>query len=190
MKSLKILICRLLVFFFLSQSFLLAKDFSVHIGVYDFTDAAAKEFYIIAPSLMLSFDCLETSYLSLNISAGFSFSSVRYNSRRHNLFMLPVFMSILYDLPNPESRIHPFIGGGLSLLGKADKNPLFEKPHFSGTYGYHMVGGIRISLNKKVMLTCEIKYNHLIPPSVENLNVSGIISLIGISIPLGPVQNN
>jgi len=40
------------------------------------------------------------------------------------------------------------------------------------------------------MLTCEIKYNHLIPPPVENLNISGIISLIGISVPLGPKQNN
>ena len=184
MKSLKILICKLLLFFILSQFSLLAKDFSIHIGVYDFTDEAAKEFYIIAPSLMLSYDCLETSYLSLNISAGFSFNSVRYNSRRHNLFMVPIFISILYDLPNPESRIHPFIGGGLSLLGKADKNPSFEKPHFSGTYGYHIVGGISISINKKVMLTFEIKYNNLIPPSIENLNVSGIMSTIGIKVPL------
>jgi len=124
------------------------------------------------------------SRLALNVSAGFSFNSFKYQSKKHNLYMVPMFVSMLYELSNPESKVHPHIGGGFSMLGKADKNQTMDIVHYSLTYGYHIIGGFYIDLKGKIALTFELRYNFLITPAMEELNPSGIITTAGIRIPM------
>jgi hypothetical protein len=131
----------------LVQLSLSAQDFTARIGIYDFTDEAAYEFYVIAPTVIFGYDCLKMSRLTLNVSAGFSFNSFKYQSKKHNLYMVPLFVSMLYELTNPESKVHPYIGGGFSLLGKADKNQTLKMVHYSFTYGYHAIGGLYIDFD-------------------------------------------
>ena len=185
MKLSKNLICKIvLTLFLLVQLSLSAQDFTARMGIYDFTDEAATEFYVLAPTIIFGYDCLKMSRLALNVSAGFSFNSFKYQSKKHNLYMVPLFVSMLYELSNPESKVHPYIGAGFSLLGKADKNQTMEIVHYSLTYGYHAIGGFYIDLKKKAALTFEFRYNFLITPAMEELNPSGVISTVGIRIPM------
>ncbi len=185
MKLSKTLICKIaLSLFMFVQLSLTAQDFTVRLGIYDFTDEAATEFYVLAPTVLLGYDCLKMSRLELNVTVGLSFNSVKYQSRKHNLYMVPLFVSMLYELSNPESKVHPHIGGGFSLLGKADKNQTMNIVHSSLTYGYHAIGGFHIELKKKIALTFEFRYNFLITPAMEELNPSGIITTAGIRIPI------
>lgn len=186
MKLSKILTCKLFVIFLITGTKpLFSQDLNIRAGVYDFTDIVAKEFYIVAPSVFLGYDCLTMSRLKLNVSAGFSYNSIKYNSNRHNLYMIPLFISMIYELPNPESKIKPYVGGGLSFTGKADKNKSLEKTHYSVTYGYHAIGGLYFRIKEKVTLNFDLRYNLLLNPAMEEINISGIISAVGIIIPLG-----
>jgi len=177
----KNLICKIVfcLFMFVQLS-LSAQDFTARMGIYDFTDEAATEFYVIAPTIIFGYDCLKMSRLALNVSAGFSFNSLKYQSKKHNLYMVPLFASLIYELSNPDSKVHPYIGGGFSLLGKADKNQTMEIVHYSLTYGYHAIGGFYIDLKKKIALSFELRYNFLITPAMEELNPSGVISTVGL----------
>ncbi len=189
MKLLKNLIYKIILMLcLLVQLSLSAQDFTARIGIYDFTDEAATEFYVVAPTVIFGYDCLKISRLTLNVSAGFSFNSFKYQSKKHNLYMVPLFVSMLYELTNPESKVHPYIGGGFSLLGKADKNQTLKTVHYSFTYGYHAIGCLHIDLKRKTVLTFDMRYNFLITPAMEELNPSGIISTVGIRIPVGSQQ--
>lgn len=190
MKLSKILTYKLFVIFLITGiKPLSSQDLNIRAGVYDFTDIVATEFYIVAPSVFLGYDCLSMSRLKLNVSAGFSYNSIKYNSNRHNLYMIPLFISMIYELPNPESKIKPYVGGGLSFLSKADKNKSLEKAHYSVTYGYHAVGGLYFKIKEKVTLNFDLRYNFLLNPAMEEINISGIISTVGIIIPLGLGKN-
>ncbi len=163
---------------------LFGKDITIKAGIYDFTDNVSKEFYKLAPAFYLDYDIHQVKKLALNISAGYSFTSVEYNAKRHKLSMVPIYLTIQYHLADSGTIFQPYIAGGATLHMKWDKNPWFMNPHFGMTYGYIMQAGLDIPIKQKVFFTADIKYNILIPPAMEELNLSGIISAVGIKIPI------
>ena len=184
MKWLKISIFSLAVFMVYIPSPARGQPFSIRTGIYEFSDITAREFYVLAPTILAGYDVWKKSRLGLEVSAGLSFNSIRYNGRHHNLYMVPVFVTVNYDLPNPDSRVHPVIGGGFGLMGKADANTSLGKTHYSLAYGYHAVGGLHFLTRRNVTLTLDLTYNFIIPPASEDLDISGLMTMIGIRLPL------
>ncbi len=195
MKSLKILIYSILVCLLmavpdgaLGQDS--SKDLSFQLGIYDFTDEVAKEFYGFAPTALIAIQFLKTKHLSLNISGGLSYTSVMYNEKRHNVFMVPLNVIALYTFAEPDTKLRPFIGTGPGLHFKSDKNEWLTEAHNTITYGYIINAGLDIPLNGRLTISIDFKYEFLIPSAVEALNVSGILSSVGIKIPLGYSKAN
>jgi hypothetical protein len=156
---------------------------SVRVGIYDFVNNTASEFYVLAPTVLLGYDVWKRSQLDLEISTGFSFNRTSYNSHYHYLYMIPVMATVYYDLPNPGVKVWPSIGMGVSLLGKADHNIDFEKTHNSLAYGFHTTGRLNVPLKGDLPLTIEMTYNLMIPPAMEEVNPSGVILSIGLNFP-------
>jgi len=183
MKSLRILIYSMLTMLIFGSSVSKAQIPSVRVGIYDFVDNTASEFYVLAPTVMFGYDVWKRSQLDLQISTGFSFNRTRYNSHYHYLYMIPCMATVFYNLPNPGVKVWPGIGMGVSLLGKADHNKDFDKTHYSLAYGYHATGRLNIPLKGDLLLTLEMTYNLLIPPAIEEVNLSGVILTIGLNFP-------
>ena len=162
-----------------------AQAVSLRAGVYDFTDNTAREFYVIAPTFLAGYDVWHKSRLSLRLSTGLSFNSIKYNGHHHYLYMVPVLLTVSYELLNPDSRIHPVIGAGMGIMGKADVNSSLDKTHYSLTYGYHATGGLHFNVNQNLMLTLELTYNLMMPPAPEELDVAGLITTVGVLLPVG-----
>ena len=120
--------------------------------------------------------------MSLTTSAGFSFTAIKYNDHHHYLYLVPVMVTMNYELPNPGAKVFPVIGAGISLLGKADHNKDFANTSYSFTYGYHASLGIRIKTKGSLIWTVDITYNFLVPPVIEELNVSGVIVTVGVRL--------
>jgi hypothetical protein len=154
---------------------------SVRVGIYDFVDNTASEFYVLAPTVLFGYDVWKRSQLDLEISTGFSFNQTRYNSHYHYLYMILFMGTVYYSLPNPGVKVWPSIGMGVSLLGKADHNRDFAKTHYSLAYGYHATGRLNVPLKGDLLLTLEMTYNLLIPPVMEEVNLSGVILTIGLN---------
>jgi hypothetical protein len=181
MKSLRTLIYSLLTLLIFGSAVAKAQMPSVRVGIYDFVGNTASEFYILAPTLMFGYDVWKRSQLNMQLSTGFSFNLTRYNSHHHYLYMIPVMTTIFYNLPNPDSKVWPSIGMGLSLLGKADHNKDFEITHYSLAYGYHAGGRLNVKLKKEHILTLDMTYNLLIPPVPEEVNLNGVILTVGLN---------
>jgi hypothetical protein len=154
---------------------------SVRVGIYDFVDNTASEFYVLAPTVMFGYDIWKRSQLDLELSTGFSFNRTRYNSHYHYLYMIPCMTTVFYNLPNPGVKVWPSIGMGVSLLGKADHNKDFEKTHYSLAYGFHATGRLNFPLKGDLLLTLDMTYNLLIPPVIEEANLSGVILTVGLN---------
>ena len=157
---------------------------SIRAGIYDFTDITAREFYVVAPIILAGYDVWRKSHLGLQLSTGLSFNSIKYNDHRHYLYMVPILLTVNYDLLNPDSKVHPVIGAGIGLMGKADVNSNLKKTHYSMTYGYHATGGLHFLVNQKITLTLELTYNFLMPQVPEELDIAGLITTFGILLPV------
>ena len=181
MKWLKILICNSLIFLVsFCQQEVTAQYLSIRVGIYDFTNNVATEFYILSPGIFIDYDIVNISRLKFNTCIGFTFNSIKYNDHKHYLYFLPVFASLTYDLTNSESRFKPYIGAGISFAAKADQNKSFDKTHYSATYGYHAIGGIKYILKDDLFLLFDMRYNLLLNPVMEEVNMSGMILTAGI----------
>ena len=167
-----------------------AQKLSLRAGIYDFTENLATEFYLLAPGIFIGYDILSMNRLKFNTSLGFAFNSIKYNNHKHSLYLVPVFFSLKYELTNPDSKFKPYFGGGLSLAGKADMNKYFDKTHYAFTYGYHGIGGIYYRLNNKLSLQLDLRYNLLLNPVMDEINISGMVSSVGLAVLLGQKKNN
>jgi hypothetical protein len=179
-----ILTFSMVIFMVIAPFIIKGQAVSIRAGIYDFTDITAREFYVLAPAILAGYNVWQKSRLSLQLSTGLSFNSVKYNDHRHYLYMVPVLLTVNYDLLNPDSKVHPVIGAGIGLMGKADVNSSLEKTHYSMTYGYHATGGLHFLLKQKVTLTLELTYNLLFPPVPEELDIAGLITTVGILLPV------
>jgi opacity protein-like surface antigen len=152
-----------------------AKKVSAKFGIYDFTDDITRDFYQIAPMFLLSYDVLEISYVKVSLSAGASYNTVKYNSKRHFVEMYPAFISVTYDLPSWNTRLYPFFGGGLSAILKKDKNEWMPSAHRNFTYGYHVIFGVYRPIAKRWSLGINFQYNMFNAPNVESIDMSGAL---------------
>ena len=183
MKSLRNLIYSMLTILIFGSSVSKAQIPSVKVGIYDFVDNIASEFYVLAPTVIFGYDVWKRSQLDLEMSVGLSFNRTRYNNHYHNLYMVPFMATVYYNLPNPGAKLWPSIGMGTSLLWKADYNRDFDKTHYSLAYGFHATGILNIPLNGDLLLTFQMTYNLLIPPITEEVDLSGMILTVGLSFP-------
>jgi len=111
MRLSKILIYKILLsIFLLSSLYLSANELSIGSGIYDFTDPVARDFYKIAPSIFISYELFWKAGVSLNLSSGLIFNSVKYNSKRHNLYIVPISLDILSDITSGKYGFHPLMG--------------------------------------------------------------------------------
>jgi len=180
MKSLRITIFSLATAaLFLVPLHASAQRFSVEAGIYDFTDDVARDFYLLSPMIMAGYDYLIVNKLRFNVAAGFGYKQFDYHENRHHLYTVPVFASVFLDIKNGESKLYPSAGMGLSGMYKADRNESLSDPHQSFTYGYHISGTLNYKL-KKCTLFFEIRYNHLLPPAMDEIRLSGIMPMVGI----------
>ena len=161
-----------------------AQQFHIRAGVYDYLDGVARDYYLCSPTLLLGIDCFTIENLKLNVAAGFGYRSFKYNENKHQLFTVPVFITVNYDLRNNDARLYPSFGMGLSLMAKADKNISLEKTHRSFTYGYHFRGSLNYRSANKLVWFFDILYNLLVPPAMEEINLKGVILTVGVKIPL------
>ena len=180
MRSLRILIFSFLFLTILLPENGLSQPWSVRSGMYIFTDNTASEFYLLAPTVLGGFDVWKRSRLSMNLSTGLSFNSLKYDDHRHNLYMVPVNLLMVYDIPNPGAKVWPVAGSGICLTGKADQNESFSKTHYSLSYGFLATAGIRIPLSKKLIFVFDLTYNLLIPPTSDEINMSGMMVMVGL----------
>jgi hypothetical protein len=181
MKLLKILICSMLPMMIFGSSSSLAQSPSVRAGIYDFVGNTASEFYVLAPTVIFGYDVWKRSQMNLEMSAGFSYNRIKYNSHHHHLFMIPLMTTVYYNLPDPGARAWPEFGLGISFLGKADHNIDFNKTHYSLAYGYHATGRLNVPLKENLLFTFDMTWNLLIPPELEEVNLSGVILTVGLS---------
>lgn len=163
-----------------------SRNFSIEAGIYDFTDKTQKAIFSIAPSFLLSIDVYERTKLSINIATGASFaSSGDYYSETYQYIIIPVNITIQYKLIDVPSRFFPYVGGGFSINGLIDRNPFYSDDMFDLTYGYLAMAGVCINIGN-LILSGNMKYNILIPSKyVESPNPEGIITTIGLRIPIG-----
>lgn len=159
----------------------IAQTPSVRFGIYDFAGNAASEFYLLAPTVIVGYEVWKRSQLDLEVSTGFAFNQIRYNSHYHYLYMVPVMATIFYNLPNPGEKVWPSFGMGISLLGKADQNRDFDKTHYSLAYGYNATGRLNVTLKENFYLSFDMTYNLLLPPVLEEINLSGVILTVGLN---------
>lgn len=169
------------------QGVLFAKEISVNVGIYDFTDQESKVIYKSAPFVSASIDLYEVSQLSLNLSAGVATREVEYYTDTYRLTVIPVTLAFRYDLLDQNSRFYPYIGGGITMNLKIDENPYYhpDKEENELLYGYVAMAGVCVPL-KPFILTGNMRYNIVIPSEyLESPNISAITSTIGFSFPFG-----
>jgi hypothetical protein len=180
MKPSRISICNLIFLAIILPGRVPAQACSARLGLYEFTDITAREVYINAPALLLGFEIWRMSRLDLQLASGIAYNRFKYNSHHHNLFMVPLTVTLEYDLDNSGANIRPAAGMGLSFMEKIDSNKDLAKTHYSFAYGYHAQGGIRISLSDNLVMTFDLTWNLLLPPVQEDININGILVSLGI----------
>ena len=159
-------------------------SFTLLAGIYDFTDETSKEFYHVVPSAILAYHFYQKTHFSLKISSGLSFTRVKYNEKYHTLYLLPLNLIAIYMFTEPDTRIRPFLGTGVCLHFKSDKNEWMDQAHYTLTYGYSLNAGFDFPVRDKFILTGEINYLLLMPSLNESLSMRGVLTLIGIKIPI------
>lgn len=184
MKLLKILISKMIMGLFLIPLAGWSQSVYFRSGIYDFTDNTAREFYQVAVAVSAGADVWNPGRLHLSVSSGLAFNAVRYNGHRHNMYMIPILIDMNYDLLNRKSKVRPIIGMGLILVGKIDDNIDFHKTFLALSYGYRATGGLRINLKKNLFLTLDLSYNLIVPPDSEEINISGVMTMVGLEIPI------
>lgn len=176
---------KLALLLFLPPFVSLAQPLSLRVGIYEFTDVATREFYLLAPSVLAGYELWSKSHLALELSTGLGFRRVKYDDDHHYLYMVPLMMTMNYNLLNPESKVRPVIGFGAGLMGKADKNKNLDKVHYSLTYGYHIRGALEFPIKDKCTFILDMTFNQLLPPMPEVLDLAGVIVCVGVRIPVG-----
>ncbi|MFH1160225.1 MAG: hypothetical protein V1733_04670 [bacterium] len=189
MKWSRILICSAVLAAFAIPFRGEAQDLSVRSGIYDFTASTTREFYLLAPTFLVGYDIWTLSRLSFHLSTGIAYNSTQYNADRHHLFMIPLFFLANYNLPNPNARLLPVIGGGFCLMQKLDKNTTLSRTHYGITYGFQANGGLRYRLKTGLQITLDIAYNLLIPFTTEETNINGFLYTFGLRIPISKKPN-
>ncbi|MFH1937763.1 MAG: hypothetical protein ABIK52_09390 [Bacteroidota bacterium] len=184
MKQWRISIFSLILCVWGLSNLLHAQEFSVRSGIYDFTDLTTREFYVVAPTLLVGYDFWTLSRLSFQVTSGISYNTAKYNADRHHLIMIPFFLTASYNLPNPHARLFPVIGGGLSMMLKMDQNATLSKVHYGLTYGVQASGGLRYALRPGLLLTFDVAYHIFVPFTTEESNINGFIYSAGIRIPV------
>ena len=184
MKLLRILTFNLVLSAPLLPFVMNGQEFSVRSGIYDFTNLTSREFYVIAPTLLVGYDFWTLSRLSFQVTSGISYNTAKYNADRHHLIMIPFFLTASYNLPNPHAKLFPVVGGGFSLMLKIDKNATLRKAHYGITYGLQASGGLRYALRPGLLLTFDLAYHIFIPFTTEETNINGFLYAAGIRIPL------
>ena len=189
MKLLTSLICKRLIFLTILipatvSSQTSENSFSVMAGIYDFTDESSKEFYHIVPSVILTFHFYQKTHFSLKISSGLSYTRVKYNEKYHSLYLVPINLNTEYKFNENDTRIRPFLGTGVCLHFKADKNDWMDHAQYTLAYGYSLNAGVDFPFRGNLILTCEINYLLLMPSLNESLSMRGVLTLIGIKLPI------
>ncbi|HRY31685.1 MAG TPA: hypothetical protein P5531_01820 [Bacteroidales bacterium] len=180
MKWSTILICLLAADSLFSCRKSAAQEFSAGAGIYDFTDITAREFYLIGSGVFIGHDLWNSGNFNLHLSSGLVFSSTRYNSHRHLMYMLPLFLSLNYPLSGDIHRLRPVLSMGMSLMFKADQNRDLDKTHLAFTYGYLPGYGLWYRVNDRLKLTFFNSYNLLVPAVMEEVDMKGILLIFGI----------
>jgi hypothetical protein len=190
MKQLRISIFKIITIIFLFNIISVnAKELSIETGMYDFADPVARDFYNIAPSFLIAYDVFYRNGFALNLSSGLIFNSIDYDGNRHNLFIVPIFFNALYYIPMRNSRVKPLFGFGIGIYGKIDHNVNFEQNHYALLYGYDILSGMNIHFSSLLSLRIMFRYNFIIPPRIEDVNIKGINISIGLSFNLGRSRN-
>lgn len=178
MKLMRILLFSVI---FVSSAFnAKSQQLVARVGAYDFTDYAAHKFYLAVPSFYTGIDVWQKLRFGIRLQTGLSYSSFKYNASRHKLYMVPLMATMKYEVFNSDSRAWPFIGAGVSMMGKADQNKSFNKTYVSLSYGYHVIGGFAYRINESTCFTFDLTYNFLHTPSLEDVNLKGVIVAAGI----------
>ncbi len=180
MKSLKILTCSLILGIILNSGNLRAQAIGIKAGVYEFTDITASEFYSYAvPAVLVEGEVWKKNHLSLQLTSGLAFTQTTYKSNRHHLFMIPLYITVNYELTNSGAKIFPVLGMGLTFIEKIDKNK--DKNYNFNIFevGYHIDGKLIYRINEKMRLNIGLNYTNMIPMPGEILNINGITPSIG-----------
>ena len=185
MRLWRILICKIFLLLILLSQNVSGKYIALKVGVYDFTSEFARDFYKTSPLLLVSSNLLEMSRIDMNLTTGITYTWVRYNKERHTLTMVPVFVTMIYNLPNVGSRVKPYFGSGMGFLAKYDKNDWLSESHKNYTYGYHVQAGFKIQTTKRIVFAITMQYNSFTPPINESSDVSGVTHTLDIRYNLG-----
>jgi hypothetical protein len=189
MKFSRILICKLFAIGIVALptsvfSQTVPKELSIQGGIYDFTDETSREFYKIAPSLSVAWDVYKRNNLSFSVLSGLSHSSVKYNSRRHHMNLVQLNFLCRYVLTQTDTKIRPYMGSGLGVFFKSDKNKTLNRTHHSFMYGYLINTGIDFPMKNDGTMFLDLKFVFVIPSESEEINVSGVSPTLGIRIPI------
>jgi hypothetical protein len=183
MKLLKILTYKALLFLVLLPGTTPAQGFSFEAGIYDYTDDVARDFYLLSPTILAGYDFWVINKLRFNFTTGFGYRQFKYNEDKHHLYTVPFFLGAGYGFGNNGAKVFPSLGMGVSALFKSDRNVSLSDPHQSFTYGYYISGTVNFRL-PEVTLFIGLRYNHLLPPAMEEIRMRGVILSVGMKIPV------
>ncbi|MBN1533137.1 MAG: hypothetical protein JXA20_10780 [Spirochaetes bacterium] len=162
-----------------------AVSLSAKIGAWDFTGDGTRDFYGTVPSFALSCTLFDGYTCNLDISTGLAFTVIRYDSRRHYFYLLPLQLSFLVRLLREPSLLAPYLGAGAGGYYKIDRSPTARKTYHFVTYGYHFMIGTHINLSDSISLVVEIKYCFCMTNVMEEINISGLNPSAGVCYRFG-----
>lgn len=179
-KSLRVIIFSLL----LIPASLFSSSFGLKIGAYDFTDDTAWKLYGLSPELLMFYNLSNNDLLSLDISTGVIYTTNNYHDDKHILMAIPLYLTYVVSLANYNKKLTPLLGAGLSGFYKREETIFIDKLYETWSYGYHFKIGLNWKVNKGFCLVGEIRYNRSMTHFFKENNISGIITSIGIKIPI------
>jgi len=161
-----------------------AKELSIQLGMYDFTNDLPREFYKRIPSLNLGIDFYKRKNLSFSVYTGLSYTEVDYNSRKHQLVIIPLNIMGRYKFLSNDTKISPYFGSGVGLFYKSNNTSSLSKKIEKISYSYLLNTGFDFPIGKKIIFSIDLKYVFTMETLEEEIDYSGISPSIGIRIPI------
>jgi len=167
-----------------------AKELSIQLGMYDFTDDISREFYKTIPSLNLGIDLFKRKQLSFSLYSGISYTKFDYNSRKHQLIIIPLNAMGRYKFILNDTKISPYFGSGIGLFYKSENIAWMNKSFDTISYSYLLNTGFDYPIGKEIILSIDLKFVFTMEPLKEEIDYSGISPILGIRIPLKSKTRN
>lgn len=118
------------------------------------------------------------------IYSGIAYTELDYNSRKHQLVIVPLNAMGRYSLLLDDTRISPYFGTSIGLFFKTENNAWMNKRFNTHSYSYILNTDFNFPLGKRIVFSIDLRYVFMMEALDEEIDYSGISPTLGIRIPL------